>query len=168
MKTPSAFDPGAVLTKLVEHQVDFVIIGGLGAYLHAAPISTHDLDVVYAQTFLNYQRLERALAELDTIYRDPMGRRISPTAQHLGRAHGAGHHLRETRHGWVDVLRSSGEFDFERLAAKAVNMEVEGVAVRVARLEDIIEMKQRANRPKDQLALPTLRAVLEDDRQNDD
>lgn len=29
-------------------------------------------------------------------------------------------------------------------------------------------MKRLANRPKDQLALPTLRAVLEDDQRDDD
>ncbi len=162
MKTPGAFDPAALLAKLTEHKIDFVVIGGLGAYLHAAPVSTHDVDIVYARTAENYQRLEEALAEMDAIYRDPMGRRIPPTAQHLGSPHGAGHHLLETRYGWLDVLRSSGEFDFERLATMAVVMEVEGITVRVARLEDIIEMKAQANRPKDRLALPTLRAVLED------
>lgn len=168
MTSPARFEPAAVLAKLVEHQVEFVIIGGLAAYLHAAPIATHDLDIVYRRTPENHERLEAAFEALGAIYRDPMGRRIPPRAHHFGSPHGAGHHLLMTRHGPVDVLKSSGAFDFERLAANAVIMEVEGVEVRVARLEDIIEMKRLANRPKDQLALPTLRAVLEDAERDED
>lgn len=62
---------------------------------------------------------------------------------------------------------SSGDFDYDRLAPVAISFDVDGVRVRVARLEDIIEMKRRANRPKDQVALPTLRAVLEDNAGDD-
>lgn len=153
---------------LHEHDVDFVIVGGLAAYLHAAPIATHDLDIVYARAPENLERLQAALQRLHAFYRDPTGRRIEPTIAHLSSPHGAGHHLLQTRHGALDVLRSSGAFDFDRLLPRVVRMQIDGIEVQVAALEDIIEMKRLANRPKDQLALPTLRAVLEDQRSGRD
>ncbi len=38
-----------ILKVLVAHGVEFVVIGGVGAVLHGAPIATFDLDIVHEQ-----------------------------------------------------------------------------------------------------------------------
>lgn len=48
MTTHAGFEPNSVLATLAEHDVDYVVIGGLAAYLHAAPIATHDLPTLRA------------------------------------------------------------------------------------------------------------------------
>ena len=38
-------DDKALLARLCENQVEFVIVGGVGCILHGAPLVTYDLDV---------------------------------------------------------------------------------------------------------------------------
>jgi hypothetical protein len=56
----------------------------------------------------------------------------------------------------------SGTQGFEDLAARAVPLDIRGVPVRIAALEDIIRSKAAANRPKDHRTLPVLRQLVEE------
>jgi hypothetical protein len=47
----------AVIRVLNEHEVDFIIVGGVAAVLGGAPISTFDLDVVHSRSVKNVQSL---------------------------------------------------------------------------------------------------------------
>ncbi|MBM4389943.1 MAG: hypothetical protein FJ090_02365 [Deltaproteobacteria bacterium] len=46
MPRPDQVDIGALLGRLGERGIDFVVVGGAAALLHAAPIATRDLDIV--------------------------------------------------------------------------------------------------------------------------
>lgn len=48
---------------------------------------------------------------------------------------------------------------YEERAERATVLHGDGFAIRVAALDDIIRAKERANRPKDQQALPELRRL---------
>ena len=61
-------------------------------------------------------------------------------------------------------FRPSGTDGFPDIVRNAVPLEVSGVRVRVASLEDVIRSKAAANRPKDQRSLPVLRQLLEEIR----
>lgn len=50
-----------IVSALAEAQCQFVIVGGLNAVLHGAPIVTQDLDVCYRRTPENLTRLSKAL-----------------------------------------------------------------------------------------------------------
>ena len=39
------FDPEAILRTLVDHGVEFVLIGGVAATLHGSPLRTGDVDI---------------------------------------------------------------------------------------------------------------------------
>ncbi|MGH9613432.1 MAG: hypothetical protein ACRD4P_10165 [Bryobacteraceae bacterium] len=54
----------SILRVLREHDVDFIAVGGVGAVLQGAPLSTFDLDVVHYVL-----RLRAALTSLDAFYR---------------------------------------------------------------------------------------------------
>ncbi|HEY2368341.1 MAG TPA: hypothetical protein VGH87_18210, partial [Polyangiaceae bacterium] len=63
--------------------------------------------------------------------------------------------------GDVDVaFEPSGTSGYADLARNAVTIDVDGVSVPIASLEDVIRSKTAANRPKDLAALPVLREVL--------
>lgn len=160
---PGAFDPVRMLEVLARHRVEYVVVGGFAAWVQGAPIVTADLDLIFENSPENVARLQAALTELGAVYRDPMGRRIEPTEAKLSSRSGGGHHLFQTSAGDLDVLRESAGFGFNELTSSSVMFEIDGIKARFASLERIIEMKERAGRPKDIAALPILRAVLEDD-----
>ena len=66
--------------------------------------------------------------------------------------------------GDFDVLvgipdRDGRVMSYEELIGRAEEQRLHGVVVRAAALDDIIASKEWANRPKDQRALPELRAL---------
>lgn len=62
--------------------------------------------------------------------------------------------------GAVDLLGEvAGVSSYDKLADDAEVFELYGNDIRVASLEDLIRMKEEANRPKDQLHLLELRAL---------
>src|SRR4051794_34412317 len=54
-----------IVTRLLEQQVEFLIVGGICAVLHGSPRQTLDLDLCYRRTSENLRRLVLALAPLD-------------------------------------------------------------------------------------------------------
>lgn len=65
--------------------------------------------------------------------------------------------------GPLDVLSElpvkGGHRIFDDLAQRSTNVEFSGVVVRLASLDDIIDSKTHADRPKDREALPELREL---------
>jgi len=71
-----------------------------------------------------------------------------------------------TRAGDLDLVNApAGIASYTQLAEASLVIQVHGVEVRLASLDDIIASKQAADRPKDRVALPILRRLRE--RQND-
>ena len=160
------YDPVGLLRVLAEHDVDFVVIGGVAARLQGAPILTQDVDVTPATDGDNLERLARALRSIHARLRspsDPDGVEFPIEASFLGAARSwtllsdvgdvdivfapAG------THGYADVLA-----DADRLTVA----EDPPLAVHVASLGAVIRSKEAAGRDKDRAALPLLRRTLEE------
>lgn len=147
-----------MLSILVNHEVDFLVVGGAAAMMHGAPISTLDLDILYSKQVDNIVRLEGALQALDAVYNDPAGRRIQPDRNRLSTMR---IHLLRTRLGLLDVHSVVGAGSaFEDLETRSRFVDVQGLTVRVLNLDALIETKEQANRPKDLAVLPVLRETL--------
>ena len=58
-----------LLRVLATGGVDFIVVGGLAATIHGAARATYDVDVVYARTHDNLERLVAALAPLQPYLR---------------------------------------------------------------------------------------------------
>lgn len=73
-----------------------------------------------------------------------------------------------TRHGPVDVCFTPAGFPdgYDHLVVHAVHVQVMDVDVPVASLEDVVESKRAAGRPKDVVALPALEARLRRQRRH--
>src|SRR5262245_60199555 len=54
-----------IVRRLVEGQVEFVVVGGFSAVLQGVPIVTLDLDICYRRTPENVARLAATLAPLE-------------------------------------------------------------------------------------------------------
>jgi hypothetical protein len=160
MRTP---DFTAVLRVLVKHGVDFLVVGGVGAVLQSAPITTFDLDVVHSTEPANIARLVAALEDLDAHYRLQPEKKLRPDETHLS---SPGHQLLMTRFGPLDVLGSIGKGRrYADLLPHSIEMDVAmEVRVRVLNLETLIATKQEAGQEKDLAALPVLRSALKESR----
>jgi hypothetical protein len=66
------------LKVLTRRRVDFIIVGGVSAVLHGAPVTKFDLDVVHARDRENVIRLLSALEEFDAVYRVQPERQLRP------------------------------------------------------------------------------------------
>lgn len=156
-------DFSAILQVLVDHQVDFIVVGGVCAVLHGAPLMTFDLDVVHSRTPANIDRLVAALQQLDAIYRDLAGRRITPDQSHLVTD---GQHLLTTRLGALDVLGTIAlGKSYEDLLPFTEEASLDLLLrVRILDLPTLIDTKQAAGRPKDLNALPVLQQTLAEKR----
>ena len=156
-------DFGCLLRALTEHGVDFLVVGGVGAILQGATLSTFDLDIVHSTEPANIARLLAALADLDACYRAQPDKRLRPSQTHLS---SPGHQLLMTRFGPLDVLGLIGKGRrYPDLLPHAVEMTIaEGIPIRVLNLETQIAVKEEIGQEKDIAALPLLRHALEESR----
>jgi predicted nucleotidyltransferase len=151
----------AILRILADQKVEFIVVGGVCAVLHGAPINTFDLDLVHARNRDNLDRLLVALQSLDAYYRGQGDQKIRPGVSHLA---SPGHQLLLTRAGPLDMLGTIGTgLGYEELLAHTVEMPVAiDLQVRVLKLDRLIDIKEQTGRDKDKAVLGILRRTLEE------
>ena len=168
MSETPRFRPDIILETLLVHDVRFVIVGGLAAQVHGSPSLTRDLDICYDRDLGNLQRLAEVLVELVAVRRGlpADSPRMPPLDAPTLRVGGL--FTLSTVAGDFDLLAVPDlGLDFERLRASAIKATVAGHPVLVASLDDLIEMKRAAGRPKDRVELEILGALREEIEQQD-
>ena len=148
-----------MLRTLRAHDVRFIVVGGVAAWMFGATVFTIDLDIVHDRSPENVDRLLAALHAMSALHRDPAGRRIPPAADTL---RGPGHNLLATDRGPLDALGVIGSgHDYAALLPKSREVTVEpGLSMNVLDLEAQIAIKEETGRPKDLAMLPVLREAL--------
>lgn len=158
MEQIAVADSVNILRSLRTHGVAFIVIGGVAASFHGSPSATFDLDICYQGSRENHQALARALQELHAWLRgvDPdLPFILDATTLALG-----DHFTFSTDAGDFDCLATpTGTDGYGDLIRNAVDLEVEGMIVKVAGLDDLIRMKRAAGRPKDRIELEVLGAL---------
>jgi hypothetical protein len=158
------FDPRHICAVLTDAGVRFVVIGGFAAAIHGSPLPTTDVDIVPARDDENLERLARALRDLDAKLRTAGG----PVATRIDAAF-----LRAmpfmlnltTDGGDVDLtFQPAGDVgDYAGWNAHALDVEIgPDLRVRIGSIDDIIESKRAAGRPKDFGALPYLESLRDE------
>ena len=155
----AAFEPVALLKALVQGGVDFIVVGGMAAAIHGSPLATTDVDIVPRRERRNLQRLSEALDGLEA--RVYVNREESRRFAHDGASlSDAAIWNLATRFGGLDItFEPAGTRGFSDLSARVVEVDLDGVTVRVAALDDVIRSKAAADREKDRATLPLLRRL---------
>jgi hypothetical protein len=150
-----AFKLGSLLHRLTEAEVDFVIIGGVAVVLQASPRFTRDLDICYAPARENLERLSVVLADLGAKLRGV--EEDLPFAPDLRTLTQTQILTLSTGDGDIDLLaKPAGSPGYKALRRRADRMDLDGLAVAVACVEDLIAMKRAAGRPQDLVDLEAL------------
>lgn len=153
-------DFAKILETLAQHQVEFIVVGGVCAVLLGAPVTTFDLDIVHARDNQNLDRLKSALEELSAHYREHLPKHVEPTLSGLK---SSGHHLLATRYGPLDVLGSVGiDDDYLRLENSIEKLTLDNaLTIKILQLSALIEVKEKTAREKDIYMLKILKAMLD-------
>jgi hypothetical protein len=149
------FRPGGLLGSLTAAGVDFVVVGGVAVVLQASPRFTRDLDLCHSTSSANLERLAGVLVSLEAALRGvEEDVPFVPDARTLRRTQML---TLTTREGNLDLLVDPpGSPGYAALRRRADVVELDGLSVRVASLEDLLSMKLAAGRPQDQVDVESL------------
>lgn len=156
-----------LLGPLIEHGVDFVLIGGQAGISHGSTYPSYDLDVIYARGRDNVARLVAALQEIGVRLRGaPPDLPFQLDAKTI--ENGANFTF-ETAYGDLDVLAdAAGMRSYDDLKSESVQREVFGHLIRVASIDNLIAMKKAAGRTKDKLMVEEYIVIADRQRAADE
>ncbi|HEX8649633.1 MAG TPA: hypothetical protein VF708_02250 [Pyrinomonadaceae bacterium] len=153
----------ALISLLVNHSVEFIIVGGAAATVHGSSRLTEDLDIVYRRTPENVSRLIQALAPYDPYLRGaPFGLPFSWEDRTIW--NGLNFTL-TTNLGALDLWGEiTGGGGYDELLPGSIQLRLYGVDCFCLGLEQLIHVKRAAGRPKDLETIAELEAILEEKR----
>ncbi len=169
------FDLKLLVGVLDKHGVDYVVVGGIGAMAHGADMQTQDLDCVVERSIDNLKRMAAALADLGATLRvsgmsdeEASSLKVPFNWEMLQRMALS---TWSTLGGDLDLLSDipgpgNKRVNYDDIAGKVVLIDLNGIALRVAPLQVIVESKEAANRAKDREGLPELYELLGDQKQS--
>jgi hypothetical protein len=136
----------ALLRTLVAHEVQFVLVGGVGLQVHGYSGATRDVDITIATDPANHRRVGAAL--------EALGAR-----EYLAGPRGTAY---DTRFGRLEIMnRTDGIGDYAAWMRNAQTVHAaDGLAIAVGAASDLLASKEAADRPKDHDVLPRIRAEL--------
>lgn len=154
-----------LLQRLVDAEVQFVLVGGFAGTVLGSPRVTIDLDVVYSRKRGNLERLASALAPLSPYLRGaPPG--LPFVLDSVTLARGLNFTLTTTA-GDIDLLGEiAGGGTYEQLLGQTRALRVFDRDVNVVTLAQLIHLKRAAGRPKDLEALAELELLQREAKQN--
>jgi hypothetical protein len=152
----TGLDPERLLRTLVEHEVEFCVIGAVAAWLQGSPAVTLDLDVMPRRDLDNAERLAAALNSLDA---RPLGSE-APVELEAGDFLGWQTQRFETGAGPIDVVPQAAAIGgYEEVAT--IELGLGDISVRAITIDEVIASKEELGRLKDRAALPALYATRE-------
>ncbi|WP_309719231.1 hypothetical protein [Armatimonas sp.] len=138
--------------------IRYVMVGGIALQMHGGRNFTEDFDFSYARDDENCERVVGAMNQLRP---RPLGwPEHNPFLLTVSQLQRVRFLNLKTSLGDIDLLPlPDGVDSFEGLWERSTEMDMGDFTVRVASIDDLISMKQAANRPKDQLHLYELQAL---------
>lgn len=149
---------------LARNDVRYLLVGGLAVNLHGVPRMTMDIDVLIALDPQNIDRFVAAATDLGLRpvlpvalgdLADPAKRKDWVTHRNL-----VAFALRapEASAPTVDILLAAN-LRFDDAYARRVARDLDGIAIDVAAVEDLIAMKQQSDREQDRSDIEQLRRL---------
>jgi len=155
-----AQDDKALLARLQQNGVEFVLIGGVCGVMHGAGLITVDLDVCCRFSSSNLHRIEAALKDLNPWHRMTPNRVPFVLTEEL--CSSLKNLYLQTDWGKLDCLGDVlGVGDYESALQHSEQFEMSFGTIRMLDIDTLIVSKEAAGRDKDKYAVPLLRAVAE-------
>ena len=131
-----------ILEILSEHEVSYIVVGGICAVLLGAPVTTFDLDIVPSRDKENCIKLLKALEQLNAHYREQLPKKLSPTFKSLDSDE---HHLLLTKYGPLDILGTIGDgSDFNYLISRTEKIQLDnGTELGILELKRSLKKKRK-------------------------
>jgi hypothetical protein len=153
-------DLESLLERLIQHQVEFVVIGGFAAVAHGVTLITQDIDVCCRLGADNLLRIQSALADLHPVHRMPSQRpalMLTPeTATEFRNLY------LETDWGQLDCFGEvSGVGTYEQAIQESTEIELAAGPCRILSVSALLRAKEAMDRPRDREAIVQLRAIRE-------
>ena len=147
-----------LLSHLAEHEVRFVVIGGVALIARGIQRATEDLDIAYARDRQNLKRLAEALRGIHPQLRGiPAG--LPFVLDEASLRSGLNFTL-DTDLGPLDLFGEvPGLGTFEHVDAAATEIAIDEVRLLVLTLDGLERAKRAAGRPKDLVDLGSIRAL---------
>ncbi len=142
----------AVLKALSEYDVDYILIGGLAVAFHGIPRFTEDIDVFVKRNPENISSLKNALR---TVFDDESINEITydDLVEYAVVRYGTPDDF------YIDVMDRIGEvFSYDDLDYEVI--EIDGIQVRIATIETLINLKKGTLREIDKLDAAMLQEKL--------
>jgi hypothetical protein len=148
----------ALLQRLVEKDIDLVVVGAFASVAHGVTIVTQDVDICCSFTSRNLLKLQEALADLHPVHR--LTPKRLPLELTRARCRGLKNLYLETDLGVLDCLSEvKGVGKFAAVKRQSVVLDMEFGKCRVLGLDALIKSKRAMNRPRDREAVVQLEAI---------
>ena len=147
-----------LLERLRGADIDFVLVGGLAVNAWGYLRATRDVDLVPDPAGGNLARLDALLVELGG--KVEVGERLLEASAIRTFLRTGDRTLVLTELGRVDVLQGLPQVPpFTALDERAIEVDLDGLTVKVCSLNDLLAMKRASDRPRDRDDLEALEAA---------
>ena len=158
-----AQDDKALIARLQQHGVEFVLIGGVCGVIHGVGLVTYDLDVCCRFGGVNLRRLETALKDLNPWHRLTPNKLPFELTDEL--CSSLKNLYLQTDLGKLDCLGDvKGVGDYDAALKRSVEFEMSFGQIHMLDLDTLIAAKEAVGRDKDKYAVRLLRVLAEKGR----
>jgi len=149
-----------LLERLVNHGVNFVIVGGFAGIVHGCTYVTQDIDICCDFSPSNLLALQRAVSDLEPVHRmTPQRKKLELMEETCAQLKNL---YLDTKEGQLDCLSFiDGLGDYSQAKLESELIEVEDTKLRVLSLDALVRTKRAMNRPRDREAVSQLEAIRE-------
>jgi hypothetical protein len=149
-----------LLNRLIQGDVEFVIVGGFAAVAHGVSLPTQDIDVCCRFTPENLLKLQEAITDLHPVHRMVPSR--PPLQLTVETCAGLRNLYLDTDWGQLDCLGEIlGLGQYQDVADFSVSVELSSGACRILTIDALIRAKEAMGRQRDREAALQLRAIRE-------
>ena len=145
------------MRRLIEANVEFVLVGGFAAVAHGVTLVTRDVDICCRFTEANLMRIQKALSAVHATHRSHPDLPLALTPEQCSRLKNL---YLTTDLGVVDCLSQvKGIGDFDTVLKNSVEVDLPFGQCRILDLDALIRAKEAMDRDHDRMALRQLREI---------
>ncbi len=143
--------------RLIESEVEFVLIGGFAAVAHGATLVTRDVDICCRFSEANLRRIQEAVRDLHPMHRSRPDMPLDLTGEQCVTLKNL---YLKTDLGVLDCLGEVlGIGDFEQVLRQSVDVELPFGSCRILEIDGLIRAKEAMNRDHDRITVLQLMEI---------